>query len=79
MEDTPSKALLYAESRNINHDITHCEPDVLADKCYECFRYAAHLHINYNQERFKSGRFSYLSNPEKDCQKKEFASYLELK
>ena len=78
MEDTPSPALLYAESASFSHDISHCNPDIKTEKCYECLRYAADLQLGLYEDKFKDGLYSYFSEPIKSCQEKEYQHFIQI-
>jgi hypothetical protein len=77
MTQTKSKALLYAESHSFSHDISHCKPDQLTDKCYECKRYAAHLQLSLD-DRLKDGHYSYFSEPQLSCIDKNYKLFIQL-
>lgn len=51
---TKSPALIYAETHSLNHDISHCNPlENASDKCHSCKRYAAHLQLGLQPEKFE--------------------------
>jgi hypothetical protein len=80
MTQTKSKALVYAEEVYFSHDISHCNPDQITGKCYECKRYAAHLQLTMqaNQDRFRDGLYSYFSAPNESCIEKDFKLFSQL-
>lgn len=80
MTQTKSPALIYAETHSFSHDISHCNPlDNLVKQCYSCKRWAAHLQLGLQPEKFKDGLYSYFSDPQKDCVLNNFSLYKQLK
>ena len=80
MAQAKSPALIYAEAHSLCHDISHCNPkEHIVNKCNSCKRYAAHLQLHYNQEKFKDGLYSYFSDPETTCVQKNYQYYRPIK
>ena len=80
MPQTKSPALIYAETHSFSHDISHCNPlENASDKCHSCKRYAAHLQLSLQPERFKDGHFSYFSEPLRSCINKDHQHYIPVK
>lgn len=71
-----SPALIYAETHSFSHDISHCNPlEDMTDKCHSCFRWAAHLQLGLQPERFEDGLYSYFSEPLLSCINKDYKLY----
>lgn len=79
MAQTKSPALIYAETHSFSHDISHCNPlDNIANQCYSCKRWAAHLQLGLQPERFKDGLYSYFSEPLLSCINKDYKYHIPI-
>jgi len=78
MEETETDALIYANTHRFSHDISHCNPEEVDIKCGSCKRYAAHLQVYYNQDKFAGNRFAYLSHPKEECMNNNYEYFLTL-
>lgn len=76
MNITKSEALIYAEEYSFDHDISHCNPVEKTENCYSCKRYAAHLQIGIDEERFRDGLYSYFSEPQSSCIDKDYKHFI---
>lgn len=73
-------SFVLAKNYNFSHDITHCNPSALDNQCITCKRYIAHIQLQDpdNEEKYRDGLYSYLSEPIISCKKKEYKLFLQL-
>lgn len=79
LEKAKLKAVRMAQVEQMNHDISHCNPEELQLKCTTCVRHIAHLQVSEQYERFKDGLYSYFSTPFESCIQKDYQYFVNIK